>query len=71
MHVFTDSLGALKEAVTRPSARLSAHELVARIRPLPRRDSISLKASRGHESPLNAGPVHERPVRNEAAHRSR
>ena len=26
MHVFTDSLGALKEAVTRPSTRLSAHE---------------------------------------------
>jgi hypothetical protein len=67
MYVFTDSLGALKEAVMRPSTRLSAHELVARIGPLPRRDS----ASRGQQSSLNAGPVHERPAENEAAHRSR
>ena len=71
MHVFTDSLGALKEAVTRPSARLSAHELVARIGPLPRRDSLSQEASRGHQPPLNTGPVRERPGENEAAHRSR
>jgi conjugative relaxase-like TrwC/TraI family protein len=75
MHVFTDSLGALKEAVTRPSTRLSAHELVARISPLPpplpRRDFIAIEARRGHESPLHAGPVHERPAENEAAHRSR
>ena len=75
MHVFTDSLGALKEAVMRPSPRLSAHELVARMGPLPpplpHREFISLEASRGHESPLNAGPVHERPAENEATHRSR
>ena len=73
MYVFTDSLGALKEAVMRPSTRLSAHELVARMGPLPlpRRDSIAFGASRGHESPLNSGPVRERPVQNEATHRSR
>jgi len=71
MYVFTDSLGALKEAVTRPSTRLSAHELVARIGPLPHRDFISLEASRGQQSPLNTGPVHERPAENEAAQRSR
>ncbi|MFY9984531.1 MAG: MobF family relaxase [Chthoniobacterales bacterium] len=71
MYVFTDSLGALKEAVMRPSTRLSAHELVARMGPLPRRDFISPEASRGHESPLNSGSVRERPVQNEATHRSR
>jgi hypothetical protein len=35
MLVFTDSLRALKEAVTRPSERLSAHELLGQIRDLP------------------------------------
>ncbi len=71
MYVFTDSLGALKEAVTRPSTRLSAHELVARIGPLPHREFISLEAGRSHQWPLNTGPVHEQPVQNNAAHRSR
>jgi ATP-dependent exoDNAse (exonuclease V) alpha subunit len=75
MYVFTDCLSALKEAVMRPSTRLSAHELVARIGPLspplPRRDSLSQEASRRHQPPLNASPVRERPAENEAAHRSR
>jgi hypothetical protein len=71
LDVFTDSLGALKEAVVRPSARLSAHELVAGIGPLPRRNSITVEAGRSHESPLNAGPVRERPIQNEATRRSR
>ena len=71
MQVFTDSLGALKEAVLRRGTRISAHELVGRVGPLPHRDFISREASRGHESPLNTGPVRERPIQNEAAHRSR
>jgi conjugative relaxase-like TrwC/TraI family protein len=71
MQVFTDSLGALKEAVLRRGTRISAHELIGEIRPLPRRDFISHEASRGHESPLNTGPVRERPIQNEATHRSR
>ena len=71
MQVFTDSLGALKEAALRRGTRISAHELVGEIRPLPQRDSISLEANRGHESPLTAGPVRERPIQNEATHRSR
>jgi conjugative relaxase-like TrwC/TraI family protein len=71
MYVFTDCLSALKEAVMRPSTRLSAHELVARMGPLSRRDFISLEAGRGHKSTLKTGPVHERPAENEAAHRSR
>jgi hypothetical protein len=71
MQVLIDSLGALKEAVLRRGTRISAHELVGEIRPLPQRDFISLEANRGHESPLNAGPVRERPIQNEATHRSR
>ena len=31
MYVFTDSLGALKEAVLRPSGGFRSHELVARM----------------------------------------
>jgi conjugative relaxase-like TrwC/TraI family protein len=41
MFVFTDSLLALKEAVIRPSRRLSAHELLGQIRDLPGRSSFS------------------------------
>ena len=37
MFVFTDSLLALKEAVMRPSGRLSAHELLGELRDLPGR----------------------------------
>jgi conjugative relaxase-like TrwC/TraI family protein len=70
MQVFTDSLGALKEAVLRRGTRISAHELVGRVSPLPHRDFISREASRGQQSPHNAGPVRERPIQNEATHRS-
>jgi ATP-dependent exoDNAse (exonuclease V) alpha subunit len=38
MLVFTDSIGALKEAVTRPSGRLSAHEMLGQLRDLPGRN---------------------------------
>jgi hypothetical protein len=38
MFVFTDSIGALKEAVTRPSGRVSAHEMLGQLRDLPGRN---------------------------------
>jgi hypothetical protein len=38
MFVFTDSIGALKEAATRPSGRLSAHEMLGQLRDLPGRN---------------------------------
>jgi hypothetical protein len=41
MFVFTDSLLALKEAVMRPSDRLSAHELLGQIPGLPRHSRLS------------------------------
>lgn len=37
MFVFTDCLLALKEAVMRPSSRLSAHEMLGELRDLPGR----------------------------------
>ena len=48
MFVFTDSIGALKEAVTRPSGRLSAHEMLGRLRDLPGRNlRFSLRPGTG------------------------
>jgi ATP-dependent exoDNAse (exonuclease V) alpha subunit len=63
MFVFTDSLLALKEAVMRPSERLSAHELLGQIRGLPGRSRFSP----GPET----GLVPERRVEKIATERSR
>jgi conjugative relaxase-like TrwC/TraI family protein len=63
MFVFTDSLLALKEAVMRPSGRLSAHELLGQIRVLPSRSRFSP----GPET----GLVPERRVEKIATERSR
>jgi hypothetical protein len=73
MYVFTDSLGALKEAVMRPSARLSAHELVGEIGASPVRDFDSRSGRRGGHRfsvPLGNSWARERPVENGGVQKS-
>jgi conjugative relaxase-like TrwC/TraI family protein len=52
MYVFTDSAGALKEAVKRPSKRMSAHELIGEIDRIRAQD---FRSQTGHRH-LNAAP---------------
>jgi hypothetical protein len=64
MFVFTDSIGALKEAVMRPSGRLSAHEMPGRLSGLRDRN---LRFSPRPET----GPVPERTIEKTAIERNR
>jgi conjugative relaxase-like TrwC/TraI family protein len=57
MFVFTDSLLALKEAVMRPSSRVSAHEVLGEVRDLPGR---KLRFSANPETGLVAGGIAEK-----------
>jgi len=65
MHVFTDSISALKEAVMRRSDRLSAHELLGRIDFLRGRERSPLRTEA-----ISSFPVREQPVKNAGVQRN-
>lgn len=71
MHVFTDSVSALKEAVMRPSVRLSAHELLGKIDSLRGRNLGSPLDPGSHRNAAVMGhvPIRERPIENEGVQR--